>query len=131
MADEPITELLERFGYPEGVTRIVRPVMELYSVANTWPFQRAVCELTLELIDKVLKGTLSGREADQAFTLLAVFCSEQTLGSALSEEVGELLREGQELHHYGDQRFGPDLQRMRNLAQAYLKGKGNGGQVLP
>ena len=120
MADESITELLERFGYPETVNHVARPVMELYKPTNTWPFQRAVCELTLELIDKVLRGKMSGREADQAFTLLATFCSEQTLGSALSEEVGELLREGQEFHHYGDQRFAPDLQRMRDLALKYL-----------
>lgn len=117
MEKESVKELLHRFNYGKKVDDIAEPILQVLLTSGTQAFERAVCSLASRLIHDVENGKVFPKEADQIFTLLDTFCSERNLQPPLSEDVEDILLEGQHFHHYGDQKLGPELSRMKKIIE--------------
>lgn len=75
--------------------------------------------LSLWIIDQLEAKGISPQKADEVFTLLDVFLTDERADVELSKEAEELLAQAQLLHHFGGD-YGPDPTYLRKLARAIL-----------
>ena len=71
--------------------------------------------LALWMLKDVEQRRMTRDAADQLFTLLDVYLTDQRRKAPLSAEAQELLFEGELFHHYGEE-DGPDPGHLRSLA---------------
>ena len=109
-------------AFPVLAAAVIRPVGELLVRGFRQEAERFIAAFSLWICSAVEAGEMAGIEADSVFTYLGNYLDERQ-EPVLSDEVQELLVEGEHLHHAGDPPGGaatPDIAYMRKLAQGIL-----------
>jgi len=102
----------------QQVADLIGPIYKLLEQRSVQSAEAAIAGMTLWVLDCVEDQRLRPELADEAFTLLTVQLADQG-ELALSDEIQELVLEGQHLHHWRES-IGADAALMRSLAGQVL-----------
>lgn len=97
---------------------LIGPIYKLLQHGSARSAEAAIAGMALWVLDCIEEQRLRPELADEAFTLLTVHVHDHPEPS-LSDEVHELMLEGQHLHHWRDS-VGADAALMRRLAQQVI-----------
>lgn len=103
------------------IRRAAEALLVRYPSVPASETETAIAVLALWTLGAVESGQLAPADADRVFTLLDVRLDEVEGGPELSEDVAQLILEGEHFHHWGDA-WGPDPADLRRLAFAILAG---------
>ncbi len=106
---------LTDYPFPETVIAQVAPLAALVEAGDIDQARRALGRLALKIFKALRSNSIAPREADQVFTLIDVFLSDNFSTVNMGDTADELIFEGQLMHHYGDA-SGPDMKLMERLA---------------
>jgi hypothetical protein len=102
------------------IRKVAEAIAERYPSVPAGETEASIAVLALWALDAIGRGLLSRDEATDVFTPLDVRIGDARSGPQLSEEAHEILLEGQWFHDH-DIGWGPDPQRVRQLAFAILR----------
>jgi hypothetical protein len=105
---------------PDDIREVAEVVIAQYPSAPSEETEAAIAVLGLWALDAVQAGRLHRNEANDIFVRLDVGISDQHSGPDLSDEIHDLILEGEHLHHYGED-WGPDPEQIRRLAFTILR----------
>ncbi len=109
--------LLESF--PADVQEFVKPVLKSATGGESRGVEIALAEMSATVLDRVEKGKLSPKKADDYFSFLFMFLDEKT-DVDLSDDAKDLLMEGMLFHDWSTP-FAPNPSLMRELVGRILK----------
>lgn len=111
---------LAEYAYPDNVLDVVGPLVQILERGLVRDAEVFIAGLALWVLRRLQERTMSPDRADQVFTLLDVYFTDDYRGPPLSEEAQELLFEGELFHHFGEP-DGPNPQRLTALASAIFE----------
>jgi hypothetical protein len=111
-----------RRAYPPHVKALIGVVDTLLREGLRADAERSIAAYTLWVLDALNAGDLTPNEADEAFTMLDVYLTDNHV-PYFSEPIQEIIFEGEILHHYNEPADSPTAARpklMRELALQVL-----------
>jgi hypothetical protein len=107
---------LGTYGFSKRAMLIVSPVIEAIEQNRIMEAEQMLSKLSLDVCDQVEKGILSPKEADDYFSLIDLYITDNFPSLELTENSKEMLLEGMLFHDYGEE-YGADLSKLRILAR--------------
>jgi hypothetical protein len=107
---------LKTYGFSKRAMLIVSPVIEAIEQNHIMEAEQMLSKLSLDVCEKIEKGILSPKEADDYFSLIDLYVTDNFPTLELSKSSKEILLEGMLLHDYGED-YGADLVKLRTLAR--------------
>lgn len=102
---------------PKETKSAVNSVVELFNERNFQKAEKKLAYLVLNLIDQVINGLLEPKDADDIFTFLYVYITDNYEQVPISSKLADIFIEGMTLHHLNDKtEYGPNLDEMKQIA---------------
>ena len=115
---------LKTYGFSKRAMLIVSPVIEAIEQNHIMEAEQMLSKLSLDVCEKIEKGILSPKEADDYFSLIDLYVTDNFPLLELNENSKEILLEGMILHDIGKE-YGADLNRLRALARSLERRTGS------
>src|SRR5437773_540605 len=103
---------LGKYGFSQSVMKVVAPVVEGIDHQNSAALERKIAELSLNVINQIETASITPSVADQYFTLIDLYLTDNYRNLALTQEMKDLIFQGMILHDYGKE-YGANLSTMR------------------
>ena len=110
-----IMKKLSDYGYSSETVKAVKPVIEKVNLKNNLEFAKAFGSFTFMICEQVEKRKLSPRQADDCFTLIDLYISDNHSDFVLGEKIEKILFEGMILHDLGKE-YGSKIETIKELA---------------
>ena len=107
---------LKTYGFSEHAMEIVTPIIEAIEQNYIVEAEQILGKLCLDVCDRIEKATLSPKDADDYFTLIDLYITDNCKDLELKEEMQNIIFEGMLLHDYGKD-YGANLDTIRLLAK--------------
>jgi len=107
---------LKTYGFSKKAEFVVTPIVEAIEQNHIREAEQRLSKLCLDVCDQIEKGILSPKEADDYFTLIDLYVTDNFPYLEIKKEIKDILLEGMLLHDYGKE-YGADLNKMRILAK--------------
>ena len=113
---------LAEYPFPQTVLARVSPFVAMVEAGKIDQARATLGQIALKICEALRSNSITPKEADQVFTLLDVYLSDNYPDLDQGSAADELIFEGQFLHHYGDE-HGSDLEMMEQLARQLIDGQ--------
>jgi hypothetical protein len=103
---------------PNETKNAVDSVVELFDERNFQKAEKKLAYLVLNLINQVINCVLEPQDADDIFTFLYVYITDNFKQVPISSKLADIFIEGMTLHHLNDKTdYGPNLDKMKQIAE--------------
>jgi len=106
---------LSNYGYSKETVKLVEPVIAKIDSKNKSELLKVFRDFTLAVCNKVEQRKLSPKQADDTFTLIDLYISDNHPDFVLDNQVKKILFEGMILHDSGKE-FGSKVETIKELA---------------
>ena len=112
---------IEQYHPSPQIKGFLKDIERVLSQGDTHEVEQTIACVALTICDNVIAGSLDRGIADEFFTLLDVYVTDNHPGTQFSEAISDLVMEGMLFHHYGEE-YGPDCsKKMKLIAQEILE----------